>query len=89
MCLFLWCLQGQKKAADYFEQIHAFIGDVLVLRRRINIVIIIEDEVEVARVMKLEWRRCVSIVKRIKMHFITTGNCIFQKKFQHPFEANT
>jgi predicted Rossmann-fold nucleotide-binding protein len=77
---------GPKESADYFEQIHAFIGDVLGAEAQNKYRIIIEDEVEVARVMKLGMEEVRQYRKAHKDAFYYNWKLHIPEEFQHPFE---
>ncbi|MEO9653781.1 nucleotide 5'-monophosphate nucleosidase PpnN [Marinomonas sp.] len=77
---------GPKESADYFEQIHAFIGDVLGVEAQNKYRIIIDDEVEVARVMKQGLEEVRQYRKSQQDAFYYNWKLYIPEEFQHPFE---
>ncbi|MBJ7538943.1 nucleotide 5'-monophosphate nucleosidase PpnN [Marinomonas transparens] len=77
---------GPKGSADYFEQIHAFLGDVLGKEAQNKYRIIIDDEVEVARVMKLGMEEVRQYRKAHHDAFYYNWKLFIPEEFQHTFE---
>ncbi|MCV2403485.1 nucleotide 5'-monophosphate nucleosidase PpnN [Marinomonas sp. C2222] len=77
---------GPKESADYFEQIHAFIGDVLGEEAQSKYRIIVDDEVEVARVMKQGMEAVRQYRKEHKDAFYYNWKLHIPEEFQRPFE---
>lgn len=77
---------GPKESADYFEQIHAFIGDVLGEEAQTKYRIIIDDEEEVARVMKQGMEAVHQYRKEHKDAFYYNWKLHIPEEFQRPFE---
>ncbi|MEL0622453.1 nucleotide 5'-monophosphate nucleosidase PpnN [Marinomonas arenicola] len=77
---------GPKESADYFEQIHAFIGDVLGKEAQEKYQIIIEDEVAVARAMKQGLEDVRHYRKAHQDAFYYNWKLHIPEEFQHPFE---
>ncbi|MGO3346745.1 MAG: nucleotide 5'-monophosphate nucleosidase PpnN [Marinomonas sp.] len=77
---------GPKESANYFEQIHAFIGDVLGTEAQQKYQIIIEDEVEVARVMKQGLESVRHYRKAHQDAFYYNWKLYIPEEFQRPFE---
>lgn len=77
---------GPKESANYFEQIHAFIGDVLGTEAQQKYQIIIEDEVEVARAMKQGLESVRHYRKAHQDAFYYNWKLYIPEEFQRPFE---
>ncbi|GAB3486191.1 nucleotide 5'-monophosphate nucleosidase PpnN [Marinomonas epiphytica] len=77
---------GPKESAEYFEQIHAFIGDVLGKDAQDKYQIIIDDEVEVARVMKQGLEEVRAYRKSQHDAFYYNWKLHIPEEFQFPFE---
>lgn len=77
---------GPKESANYFEQIHAFIGDVLGVEAQNKYQIIIDDEVQVARVMKQGMEDVRVYRKAHHDAFYYNWKLYIPEEFQHPFE---
>lgn len=77
---------GPKESANYFEQIHAFIGDVLGTEAQNKYRIIIDDDVEVARVMKQGLEEVRHYRKAHHDAFYYNWKLHIPEEFQHPFE---
>jgi len=77
---------GPKESANYFEQIHAFIGDVLGAAAQQKYRIIIDDEVEVARAMKQGLEEVRHYRKAHHDAFYYNWKLHIPEEFQHPFE---
>lgn len=77
---------GPKESANYFEQIHAFIGDVLGIEAQSKYRIIIDDPVAVARVMKQGMEDVRQYRKTHQDAFYYNWKLHIPEAFQHPFE---
>lgn len=77
---------GPKESAEYFEQIHAFIGDVLGEEAQAKYRIIIEDEVEVARIIKQGMEDVRQYRRDHQDAFYYNWKLHIPEEFQYPFE---
>ncbi|ADZ89879.1 nucleotide 5'-monophosphate nucleosidase PpnN [Marinomonas mediterranea] len=77
---------GPKESAAYFEQIHAFLGDVLGEEAQAKYQIVIDDETEVARIMKEGMEEVRQYRKQHHDAFYYNWMLHIPEEFQHPFE---